>query len=107
VSILRTLLWSNPQTRKIEIRTVDGYQGREKEVVVISFVRANDGGDVGFLDETRRVNVSVTRAKKAAILIGDAATLRRDEGLRSLIKHCEAKGAHVKAKNVLDDGILN
>ena len=49
---------------------MDGYQGREKEVIILSMVRANSTGELGFLTESRRINVSVTRARRACIVIG-------------------------------------
>ena len=66
----RSLLWETEGLRGVEVRTVDGYQGREKEVIILSMVRANKTGEVGFLTESRRINVSVTRAKRACIVIG-------------------------------------
>ncbi len=62
----------------LEIDTVDGFQGREKEVVVISLVRSNDRNEIGFLADRRRMNVALTRAKRKLIVIGDSATLGID-----------------------------
>lgn len=56
----------------LEIKTVDGFQGREKEVIIISMVRSNTDGKVGFLSNERRMNVAITRARKLCILIGDS-----------------------------------
>ena len=58
----------------LEIKTVDGFQGREKEVIIISMVRSNEKGNVGFLGNKRRMNVAITRARKLCILIGDSLT---------------------------------
>ena len=70
----------------IDIKTVDGFQGREKEVIVISFVRANESGQLGFLTDYRRLNVALTRAKRKLILIGNAPTLRNDAHYKKLLE---------------------
>jgi superfamily I DNA and/or RNA helicase len=59
----------------LEIDTVDGFQGREKEAVIISLVRSNANGEIGFLADTRRMNVALTRARRKLIVIGDSATI--------------------------------
>lgn len=62
----------------IEARTVDGFQGKEKEVIILSLVRSNPMGKIGFLNDRRRLNVAITRARRKLIVVGDAATLSRD-----------------------------
>jgi len=62
----------------IEIKSVDGFQGREKEIILISFVRSNDEGRIGFLRDLRRLNVAITRARRKLICVGDSQTLRHD-----------------------------
>jgi superfamily I DNA and/or RNA helicase len=76
----------------VEIDTVDGFQGREKEVVLISLVRSNAQGEVGFLGDTRRMNVAMTRAKRKLIVIGDGSTLGRNTFFKKWIEHTENQG---------------
>ncbi|KAG1079387.1 hypothetical protein G6F42_023794 [Rhizopus arrhizus] len=64
----------------IEIGTVDGFQGREKEAILLSLVRSNDTGEVGFLAEKRRLNVAMTRAKRHLCVICDSETLLGTKG---------------------------
>ncbi|TIC08241.1 P-loop containing nucleoside triphosphate hydrolase protein [Wallemia mellicola] len=66
-----------PQFPGCEIGSVDGVQGREQEVVIMSLVRSNETGEVGFLKEERRLNVAMTRAKRQLIIVGNSATIKR------------------------------
>src|SRR5205085_10519094 len=59
----------------LEVDSVDGFQGREKEVVVLSLVRSNIDGEIGFLADVRRTNVALTRARRKLLVVGDSATL--------------------------------
>merc|ERR1719320_556655 len=77
---------------KPEVRSVDGFQGREKEAVVLSLVRSNSKGEVGFLKESRRLNVAVTRAKRHMCLICNAETVSHDPTIKTLIDHIESEG---------------
>ncbi|PTB65328.1 DNA helicase [Trichoderma citrinoviride] len=61
----------------IELGSVDGFQGREKEAVIVSLVRSNPDGEVGFLGEKRRLNVAMTRPKRSLIVIGDSETVKK------------------------------
>lgn len=64
------------QLGQIEVKTVDGFEGREKEVIIFSTVRNNGGGQIGFLADRRRLNVGLTRAKRALFVVGSIRTLR-------------------------------
>ena len=77
---------------RLEIDTVDGFQGREKEAVVMCTVRSNSKGEVGFLSDSRRMNVALTRARRKLIVIGDSATLGADEFFRNLLAWFDETG---------------
>ena len=79
---------------QLEIDTVDGFQGREKEAVVISLVRSNAIGEIGFLSDARRMNVALTRAKRKMIIVGDSATLGSDKFFQSLLAWIESNGRY-------------
>jgi ATP-dependent RNA/DNA helicase IGHMBP2 len=78
----------------VEVDSVDGFQGREKEAIIISLVRSNPRGEIGFLADIRRMNVAMTRARRKLIMIGDSATLASHEFYGRLIAHCEAHQAY-------------
>ena len=78
----------------LEIDTVDGFQGREKEAVVISCVRSNFTGEIGFLADARRMNVALTRARRKLIVVGDSATLGGNEFFAALLSYIESIGAY-------------
>jgi ATP-dependent RNA/DNA helicase IGHMBP2 len=78
----------------LEVDSVDGFQGREKEAVVISLVRSNPEGEIGFLADVRRTNVALTRARRKLIVIGDSATLSGVEFYKELFEYFEAIGAY-------------
>jgi superfamily I DNA and/or RNA helicase len=81
----------------LEIDTVDGFQGREKEAIVLSLVRSNRRGEVGFLSDVRRLNVACTRARRHLAVLGDSATVARDPFIKGLIDYCEEIGAYRSA----------
>ena len=59
----------------LTVNTVDGFQGQERDVIFISLVRANEDGQIGFLNDLRRMNVAITRARMKLVILGEAATL--------------------------------
>ena len=77
---------------KIEVSTVDGFQGREKEVIIISMVRSNAQHTIGFLSNEKRMNVAVTRAKRLCVLIGDTSTVSKNAFLNSLCNYFKEHG---------------
>lgn len=72
----------------LEIQSVDAYQGREKELILISAVRSNRQGKVGFLGDWRRLNVAITRAKRGIVVVGDPRTLRHDPHWGAYLRWC-------------------
>jgi superfamily I DNA and/or RNA helicase len=92
VQRLRQLLAAELE-RGVEVDTVDGFQGREKEAVVVSLVRSNDAGEVGFLADVRRMNVAITRARSKLVVVGDGATVARHPFYERFLRHAERAGA--------------
>ncbi|MDE6422677.1 MAG: AAA family ATPase [Muribaculaceae bacterium] len=76
-----------PFRHLISINTVDGFQGQERDVIVISLVRSNEAGNIGFLRDLRRMNVAMTRARMKLIIIGDVSTLTRHPFYQRLHTH--------------------
>ena len=86
--VRRDSYWK-PFRRLITINTVDGFQGQERDVIVISLVRSNDEGNIGFLRDLRRMNVAITRARMKLIIIGDRSTLCRMPFYRRLAEYID------------------
>jgi ATP-dependent RNA/DNA helicase IGHMBP2 len=80
-----------PLKKMISINTVDAFQGQERDIIAISFVRSNNDGEVGFLGDIRRTNVAMTRARKKLIMVGDSATLGSHPFYLELIEFVQAK----------------
>ena len=80
----------------VEVKTVDGFQGREKEIIIISTVRSNEHGNIGFLNDLRRLNVAITRAKRKLIIIGNKDTLKNNSTYSRLIEFVESENLLIK-----------
>ncbi|HNA96734.1 MAG TPA: AAA domain-containing protein, partial [Chitinophagaceae bacterium] len=72
--------------------TIDSFQGQEKENIIVSLVRSNDEGEIGFLKDYRRMNVAITRAKEQLIVIGDSATIGADKFFNEFLSYVEKFG---------------
>ena len=94
VQYLRRLLmkreYFKPFRRLISVNTVDGFQGQERDVIVISLVRSNDEGQIGFLSDLRRMNVAITRARMKLIILGDKQTMTQHPFYRQLWQYINA-----------------
>ncbi|NXJ99093.1 SMBP2 protein, partial [Corythaixoides concolor] len=88
---------------ELEIKSVDGFQGREKEAVILSFVRSNRKGEVGFLAEDRRINVAVTRARRHVAVVCDSRTVGSQPFLRRLVAYLRRHGEVRTAFEYLHD----
>lgn len=86
-----------PIHRLVTINTVDAFQGQERDVIAISFVRSNEKSEVGFLSDIRRTNVAMTRARKKLIMVGDSATLGAHNFYLDLIDYVQKEGFYKSA----------
>lgn len=84
-----------PYRHSISVNTVDGFQGQERDIILISLVRSNDHGQIGFLNDLRRMNVAITRARMKLIILGDKATLCRHPFYRKLNEAIESTNEYV------------
>ena len=82
---------------RLAINTVDGFQGRERDVVYLSLVRSNERQEIGFLADYRRMNVAITRAKKYLVVIGDSATIGNDAFFAGFLEYVEKHGLYQTA----------
>lgn len=99
VQYLRHLLKQSqtlrPLRRNITINTVDAFQGQERDVIVVSMVRANERGEIGFLRDLRRMNVAITRARMKLIILGDSTTLCHHRFYEELYAACKKPGSEL------------
>ena len=84
----------------VEVSTIDGFQGRENEIIVFSLVRSNKNEEIGFLKDYRRLNVAITRAKRKLIIIGDSNTLISDKIYKKFIDFVKKKGLYLTYKEI-------
>lgn len=89
---------SIPGSVSIEVNTVDGFQGREKDVIIFSCVRASKRGGIGFLKDIRRLNVAITRARFCLFVVGHVNTLVRDETWAALVKSADERRLIVRTR---------
>lgn len=78
----------------LEVKTVDGFQGREKEAVLVSLTRSNRDNEIGFLADRRRLNVALTRARRKLIVVGDDATVTADPVFREFVEYVQERGRY-------------
>ncbi len=92
--LLKKRAFFKPFRHLISINTVDGFQGQERDVILISLVRANDAGHIGFLRDLRRMNVAITRARMKLFILGDAPTMTRHPFYKKLFDYIHAVRGH-------------
>ena len=81
-----------PYRSLFTVNTVDGFQGQERDVIFISLVRANEEGQIGFLNDLRRMNVAITRARMKLVILGEAETLKHHGFYRKLLEFIQNIG---------------
>ncbi|MCO5594805.1 hypothetical protein L7F22_048839 [Adiantum nelumboides] len=97
VGLLKIMRGEEKNLKDVEVSTVDGFQGREKEAIIISMVRSNSKQEVGFLSDERRMNVAVTRARRHCCLVCDTETVSSHGFLKRLVKYFEEHGDYLSA----------
>lgn len=101
ILLLSDMLHNFPSLKNIgdlvTVDTIDAFQGRERDIIYISLVRSNDKGEIGFLEDVRRINVAMTRARKKLVIIGDSATLGHHPFYNDLIDYVIASNAYRSA----------
>ncbi|KAK8554236.1 hypothetical protein V6N13_073165 [Hibiscus sabdariffa] len=103
VVLLKMLKGNEGKLKDMEISTVDGFQGREKEAIIISMVRSNSKKEVGFLRDRRRMNVAVTRARRQCCVVCDTETVSSDGFLKRLVEYFEEHGEYLSASEYCNE----
>lgn len=89
--------YSEKPIRHISVKTIDGFQGEERDVIYISLVRSNPNSEIGFLSDVRRMNVALTRAKKKLVVIMDTSTVGNHPFYKAFIEYCEKNNFYKSA----------
>lgn len=103
-SLLRRNAFFKPFRSLLTVHTVDGFQGQERDVILISLVRANESGQIGFLADLRRMNVAITRARMKLLIMGDASTLSRHAFYRAFYNYVRERGKVVELTPPAENG---
>lgn len=105
ICILKEQLEHSPELKdyadKIAVNTIDSFQGQERDIVYISLVRSNDKGEIGFLNDIRRMNVAMTRARKKLVVVGDSATLTQHSFYGDFIEYAQQIDGYQSAWEIL------
>ncbi|MEQ8238428.1 MAG: AAA domain-containing protein [Cyclobacteriaceae bacterium] len=101
--LISTYDWYAELEKNISINSVDAFQGQERDVILMSLVRSNDRGEIGFLANKRRMNVAMTRAKQLLIMVGDSGTLSSNPFFDKLIQNMQHRNFYHSAFEYLYD----
>lgn len=95
-TLLKDMVASGIPSQRIavQVNTIDGFQGQEKDIIYISLVRSNANGQIGFLSDIRRMNVALTRARKKLVVIGDSSTIGQHSFYKGFLDYVESVGAY-------------
>ena len=96
------LLANEKLSSSYRISTIDSFQGQEQQNIIISLVRSNEENNIGFLQDYRRMNVAITRAKERLFIIGDSATLAKDSFYNRLFEYIEKYGEYKSAWELIE-----
>lgn len=94
---LALLSLDKSKVKELSVKTIDGFQGEERDVIYISLVRSNEVSEIGFLSDQRRMNVAITRARKKLVVFGDSATISSSAFYQAFLEYCEANGLYRSA----------